>query len=133
MVVFTNERYTAICLAAAIPAILYFLGAAIAVFAQGEVGDVELLPEDQIPKTRDVLKDGYLYLIIIFALIWALMIAQYSPALSGLIGCVSVPVVRSQNLFPRRRNDTIWIWRPKVIWRRETFSLNETCVWWHIL
>ena len=93
MVVFTNERYTTICIAAAIPAILYFLGAAIAVFAQGEVGDVELLPEDQIPKTRDVLKDGWLYLVIIGVLIWALLIVQYSPALSGLIGCASVPVV----------------------------------------
>ena len=93
MVVFTNERYTAICIAAAIPAILYFLGAAIAVFAQGEVGDVELMPEDQIPKTRQVLKDGWLYLVIIGVLIWALLIVQYSPALSGLIGCAAVPVV----------------------------------------
>ena len=93
MVVFTNAPYTQICIAAAIPAVLYFLGAAIAVFAQGEVGDVELLPEDQIPRTRDVLKDGWLYLVIIGVLIWALLIVQYSPALSGLIGCASVPVV----------------------------------------
>ncbi|MBP3737131.1 MAG: TRAP transporter fused permease subunit, partial [Lachnospiraceae bacterium] len=93
MVVFTMKPYTAIVKAAVIPAVLYFLGAGIAVFAQGEVGDVELLPEDQIPKTRDVLKDGWLYLLIIGTLIWALLIVQYSPALSGLIGCASVPVV----------------------------------------
>ena len=92
MVVFTNAPYTT-CIAAAIPAVLYFLGAAIAVFAQGEVGDVELLPQDQIPKTREVLKDGWLYLVIIGILVWALLIVQYSPALSGLIGCASVPVI----------------------------------------
>ena len=93
MVVFTNAPYTQICIAAAIPAVLYFLGAGIAVFAQGEVGDVELLPADQIPKTRAVLKDGWLYLVIIGVLVWALLIVQYSPALSGLIGCTAVPVV----------------------------------------
>ena len=93
MVVFTMEPYTAIVKAAVIPAVLYFLGAGIAVFAQGEVGEVELLPEDQIPKTKAVMKDGWLYLVIIGVLVWALLIAQYSPALSGLIGCISVPVV----------------------------------------
>jgi len=93
MVVFTNQPYIKICIAATIPAVLYFLGAAIAVFAQGEVGNVELLPADQIPKSRNVLKDGYLYLIVIGVLVWALLIVQYSPALSGLIGCASVPVV----------------------------------------
>ncbi len=93
MVAFTAEPYTKIVVAAAIPAVLYFLGAGIAVFAQGEVGDVELLPADQIPKTKAVLKDGWLYLVIIGALVWALLIAQYSPALSGLIGCASVPLV----------------------------------------
>ena len=93
MVVFTMQPYTAIVKAAVIPAVLYFLGAGIAVFAQGEVGDVELLPEDQIPKTKEVLKDGWLYLVIIGLLVWALLIAQYSPAMSGFIGCASVPVV----------------------------------------
>lgn len=93
MVVFTTQPYTTIVMAAAIPAILYFLGAGIAVFAQGEVGDVELLPPDQIPKTKAVLKDGWLYLVIIGVLVWALLIAQYSPAISGLIGCAAIPIV----------------------------------------
>ena len=104
MVAFTGEPYTAIVVAAAIPAVLYFLGAAIAVFAQGEVGNVELLPKDQIPRTRDVLKEGWLYLVIIGALVWALLIVQYSPALSGLIGCVAVPVVM---LFDKKKRFTL--------------------------
>ena len=93
MVAFTAVPYTKIVIAAVIPAVLYFLGAAIAVFAQGEVGEVELLPEDQIPKTREVLKDGWLYLIVIAVLVWALLIVQYSPALSGFLGSASVPIV----------------------------------------
>ncbi len=104
MVAFTGVPYTRIVIAAVIPAVLYFLGAAIAVFAQGEVGDVELLPENEIPRTRAVLKDGWLYLLIIGALVWALLIVQYSPALSGLIGCVSVPLVM---LFDKKKRFTI--------------------------
>ncbi|MBQ5754452.1 MAG: TRAP transporter fused permease subunit [Oscillospiraceae bacterium] len=104
MVAFTGEPYTAIVICAAIPAVLYFLGAAIAVFAQGEVGDVELLPEDQIPKTREVMKDGWLYLVVIGVLVWALLVAQYSPALSGLLGCAAVPIVM---LFDKKKRFTL--------------------------
>ena len=104
MVAFTGEPYTAVVVAAVIPAVLYFLGAAFAVYAQGEVGNVELMPADQIPKTRDVLKDGWIYLVIIGALVWALLIAQYSPALSGLIGCAAVPLVM---LFDKKKRYTL--------------------------
>ncbi|MBQ6292854.1 MAG: TRAP transporter fused permease subunit [Lachnospiraceae bacterium] len=93
MVVFTAEKYTTIVKAAVIPAVLYFLGAGIAVFAQGEVGDVELLPQDQIPKTRKVLADGWLYLVVIAILVTALLIIQWSPQLSATIACASVPVI----------------------------------------
>lgn len=104
MVAFTGEPYTAVVVAAAIPAVLYFLGAAFAVFAQGEVGNVELLPPEQIPRTRDVLKDGWIYLVIIGALVYALLVAQYSPALSGLIGCAAVPLVM---LFDKKKRYTL--------------------------
>ena len=104
MVAFTGEPYTAVVVAAVIPAVRYFLGAAFAVYAQGEVGNVELMPADQIPKTRDVLKDGWIYLVIIGALVWALLIAQYSPALSGLIGCAAVPLVM---LFDKKKRYTL--------------------------
>lgn len=93
MVVFTMEKYTTIVKAAVIPAVLYFLGAGIAVFAQGEVGDVELMPKDQIPKTRKVLADGWLYLVVIAILVWALLIKQLSPQLSATIACASVPII----------------------------------------
>lgn len=93
MVVFTLVPYSKIVVAAVVPAVLYFLGAGIAVFAQGEIGNVELLPQDQIPKTRDVLKDGWLYLVIIAVLVYSLLIAQFSPARSALYAVISVPVV----------------------------------------
>ncbi len=93
MVAFTEEKYTTIVKAAVIPAVLYFLGAGIAVFAQGEVGDVELLPKEKIPKSRSVLKDGWMYLVIIGILIWALLIQQFTPTLAALIATVAVPVI----------------------------------------
>ena len=103
MVVFTLVPYSKIVIAAAIPAVLYFLGAGIAVYAQGEIGDVELLPADQIPKTKQVLKEGWFYLVIIAVLVYCLLIAQYSPARSALFACISVPVVMlldKQKRFP---------------------------------
>jgi len=93
MVVFTLVPYSQIVVAALVPAILYFLGAGIAVYAQGEIGDVQLLPEDQIPKTGKVLREGWFYLVIIAVLVYCLLIAQFSPARSALYACVSVPVV----------------------------------------
>jgi len=123
MVVFTNQPYIAICIAATIPAVLYFLGAAIAVFAQGEVGDVELLPADQIPKSKAVLRDGYLYLIVIGVLIWALLIVQYSPALSGLIGCAAVPVVMLLDRKKRFRLRDI----PKTLIKTTYSALSIVC------
>lgn len=93
MVVFTLEPYTTIVKAAVIPAVLYFLGAAIAVYAQGEIGDVELLPADQIPKTGKVLKDGWLYLVVIAILVWALLIESMAPARAAFWASASVPVI----------------------------------------
>ena len=93
MVIFTAVSYANIVKAAVIPAVLYFLGAGIAVYAQGEVGDVELLPKDQIPKTRNVLKRGWMYLLIIAVLIFFLLVVMVQPQRAAFWAVVSVPVV----------------------------------------
>lgn len=105
MVVFTLVPYAKIVVAAVVPALLYFLGAGIAVFAQGEVGDVELLPEDQIPKTKNVLKDGWMYLLIIGVLVYGLLIVMWSPARAALWAIVSIPVVMM--IFDKKKRFTL--------------------------
>ena len=49
--------------------------------------------EKDIPKTKDVLKDGWIYLLILGILIVALLVIQLSPLYSALWATVAVPVV----------------------------------------
>ncbi|MDY3280818.1 TRAP transporter permease [Dysosmobacter sp.] len=93
MVAFTNEPYIAIVVCAVVPALLYFIGAATAVVSQSEIAEIELVDPKDIPKTKDVLKEGWIYLVIIGVLIYSLLIAQFSPLRSALFATVSVPLV----------------------------------------
>ncbi len=93
MVAFTNEPYIAIVVAAVIPALLYYIGTAAAVISRSEVADIQMVDPKDIPKTREVLRDGWIYLVIIGVLIYSMLNAQYSPLRSALYATVSVPLV----------------------------------------
>ena len=92
MVAFTNNPYIVIVISAAFPAILYFLGTAVAVISQSARLGIKVADEKDIPKTKDVLKDGWLYLVIIGVLLYCLLIAQYSPLRCALFATIAVPV-----------------------------------------
>lgn len=100
MVAFTNSPYISIVIAAMIPAILYFIGAASAVISQSEVAQIELVNPKDIPKTSNVIKSGWIYLVIISILIYCLLIAQLSPLRSALYATASVPLIM---LFDRQK------------------------------
>ena len=93
MVAFTEVPYLQIAAAAAIPAVLYFIGCAAAVVAQAEIAEIERTPEDEIPKTWAVFKDGYFYLIIIGVLLYFLLIAAMSPLRSALWATLAIPFI----------------------------------------
>jgi TRAP transporter 4TM/12TM fusion protein len=93
MVAFTEINYLTIAASAAISAVLYFVGCAFAVVAQAEIADIERTPEELIPKTWVVFKDGYFYLLIIGILLYGLLIAAWSPLRSALIATLSIPIV----------------------------------------
>ena len=61
------------------------------------------MDEKDIPKTKDVLKDGWIYLVILGILIVALLVIQLSPLYSALWATVSVPVVM---LFDKKKRFT---------------------------
>ena len=103
MVAFTEQKYIAIVIAAVIPALLYYWGCAVAVITQSELIDITLMDEKDIPKTRDVLKDGWIYLLILGILIVLLLVVQYSPLYAALWATVSVPVVM---LFDKKKRFT---------------------------
>ena len=104
MVAFTEQKYIAIVIAAVIPALLYYWGCAVAVITQSELIDITKMDEKDIPKTRDVLKDGWIYLLILGILIVALLVIQLSPLYSALWATVAVPVVM---LFDRKKRFTV--------------------------
>ena len=63
MVAFTEQKYIAIVIAAVIPALLYYWGCAVAVMTQTEIAHVTLMDPKDIPKSREVMKDGWIYLL----------------------------------------------------------------------
>ena len=103
MVAFTEQKYIAIVIAAVIPALLYYWGCAVAVITQSELIDITKMDEKDIPKTKEVLKDGWIYLLILAILIVALLVIQLSPLYSALWATVAVPVVM---LFDKKKRFT---------------------------
>ena len=93
MVAFTEQKYIAIVIAAVIPALLYYWGCAVAVITQSELIEISMMDEKDIPKTKEVLKDGWIYLLILGILITALLVIQLSPLYSALWATCSVPII----------------------------------------
>lgn len=104
MVAFTNNPYIVIVICAVVPALLYFVGTAVAVVSQSKILDIALVDPKDIPKTRDVLKSGWIYLIVIGILIYSLLVAQLSPLRAALYATTSVPIVM---LFDKEKRFTL--------------------------
>lgn len=104
MVAFTNNPYIVIVVCAIIPALLYFIGTAVAVIAQSQILDIKLVDPADIPRPRDVLKTGWIYLLVIGILIYCLLVAQLSPLRSALYATTSIPIIM---LFDKEKRFTL--------------------------
>ena len=104
MVAFTETNYINIVIAAVIPALLYYWGCAVAVVSQSELADIQLMDPKDVPKSRDVMKSGWIYLLIIAILLYCLLVAQYSPLYSALWATCSVPIIM---LFDKQKRFTL--------------------------
>ena len=93
MAAFTETSYINICIAAAIPALLYYWGCGVAVVSQSEMANIKLMDPKDVPKTKEVMKSSWIYLVIIAVLLYCLLVAQYSPLYSALWATAAVPVV----------------------------------------
>ncbi|MEN6441854.1 MAG: TRAP transporter permease [Syntrophobacter sp.] len=81
---FTQVPYLKIIVAAAIPAILYYFSIYMNVHYEACRTNLRGMPEDEIPKAKEVLKDGWIYLMPIFCLIF-ILVAGYSPARAAYV------------------------------------------------
>jgi len=93
MAEFLNIPYGQIALAAAIPAALYYL----ALFTQIDLESAKRgllgLPTEQIPKFRNVIRLGWVFLIPLSILVYTLMIENWEAGKSGMFAVVAVFIV----------------------------------------
>ena len=102
--------YWQVCMAALIPAVLYYLGLFIAVDLRARAQRLKGLPEDEIPNGCDVLKKGgYIYLPPLVVLIIILGVFQYSAAKSCLYCCALLIVLAMTKKELRQKLKTEWL------------------------
>lgn len=85
MAEFTQIPYVQIIAAAAIPAILYYFSIYMNVHFEACRTNMEGLPEDEVPRVKQILRDGWVYIIPIVSLV-VILIMGYSPARAAYIG-----------------------------------------------
>ena len=85
--------YISIATAAIIPAVLYYVGVFWMVDLEARRTGVRGLPEREIPRPAEVLKQGGYLLVPIGVLVYGLLVAQVSPLRAGLIGSLSCLVM----------------------------------------
>jgi TRAP transporter 4TM/12TM fusion protein len=85
MAEFTQTPYLTIIAAAAIPAVLYYFSLYMNVHYEALRVGMEGLPEEDIPKMKQVAKDSWIYIVPLLSLVACLVIG-YSPARAAFIG-----------------------------------------------
>jgi TRAP transporter 4TM/12TM fusion protein len=89
MAEFLNISYAEVALAAAIPACLYY----IALFTQIDLEAARLglvgMPHNEIPKLRNVMQRGSVFLVPLMVLIYALMFANWEPGKAGMAATIA--------------------------------------------
>jgi TRAP transporter 4TM/12TM fusion protein len=85
MAEFTQTAYVKIVIMAIIPALLYYLSVYMNVHFEACRTGMKGLPEDEIPKAAGVLKEGWVYILPVIALIVVLTMG-YSPARAAFAG-----------------------------------------------
>ncbi|MEE2761592.1 MAG: TRAP transporter fused permease subunit [Pseudomonadota bacterium] len=104
-----NSTYTAIVIAAAVPASLYFLIVFVSVHLQARKDGIEALPKTDLPSFWPVFVRGWYYLLPIGVLIYFLVIKTFPPGIAGIYTCLAVFVV---SFFAGRGN---WLTLPRLI------------------
>lgn len=104
MAQFLGVSYAAIVAVAIVPALLYYL--CLFVQIDGEAIKLKLgeVPEEYFKPLKDILKKGWIYIIPLIVLIWALFIAMQEPGVAALLS-TGVAVLVS---FARKETRSLW-------------------------
>lgn len=100
MAEFTGIPYAQICLAAAIPAILYFLSIYIMVHFEAKRLKLKPVPEDQLPNTKEALKKSWTLFVPLICILYMLT-AGYSPLKAAMYSTILMIAVSYFNKHTR--------------------------------
>lgn len=93
MAEFLNIPYGQVALAAAIPAALYYLALFTQIDLEAAKRGLLGLPAEQIPRFRNVIRLGWVFLIPLSILIYTLMIANWEAGKAGMVAVIGVFIV----------------------------------------
>ncbi|MBR9763389.1 MAG: TRAP transporter fused permease subunit [Rhodobacteraceae bacterium] len=91
--------YGEVVIAAAVPALLYFLVLFVSVHLQAQKEDLVPLDRSEIPRMSEVLREGWFHLIPFSVLIYFLLVRGFPPGLSGVI---SLPFIIGASFLSQR-------------------------------
>ncbi len=85
--------YWSICLASAIPAVLYYL--ALYLYVDIEAMKLKLgnMKPSEIPRVKETLKTGWIFVIPVAVLLYLMMVLQYAPQTAALYSVVALVIV----------------------------------------
>src|SRR5215475_189868 len=77
--------YGQVALAAAIPAVLYYLALFVQVDLEAAKHGLDGLPREQLPKIRPVLRRGWVFLAPLGVLVWTLIVSNWEAGQAGML------------------------------------------------
>lgn len=90
MAEFLNIPYGQVALAAAIPALLYYLALFTQIDLEAAKRGLAGLPADQIPKLRAIMRRGWVFLVPLLILVYTLMIENWEAGRAGMVAVIAV-------------------------------------------
>ena len=90
MAEYLNLPYGQIALAAAVPALLYYLALFTQIDLEAAKHGLAGLPADQIPRFRKIIKSGWVFLIPLGILIYTLMVENWEAGKAGMVAVLAV-------------------------------------------
>jgi TRAP transporter 4TM/12TM fusion protein len=87
MVEFLGITYAAVVLAALLPALAYYATVLIQVHLRALHGGLEGLPPEELEPVRPVVREGWIYLVPIVVLIWAIFFLNINVVVAALYAC----------------------------------------------
>ena len=88
-----NMPYAKVALAALVPGVIYYVGVFTQVDLEAAKRGLTGLPRESLPSFKEVIREGWIFIIPILVLIYALFILLLDPDISGLYTVVATLVV----------------------------------------